>query len=108
MIAFTCPQCKSQLQVGDELGGGQARCPNCQAAVIVPGIGIPIAAQGSPWQAIDDGREAAPRWRQKQPSAFDTGFGIGCGIIAAIIGFCVFVPLFFAILGAVLEALSNR
>ncbi|HEX4000555.1 MAG TPA: AAA family ATPase [Pirellulales bacterium] len=38
LIEFRCPQCQKLLRIGSSAAGGQARCPNCTAVVMVPNV----------------------------------------------------------------------
>jgi hypothetical protein len=80
-MIFSCPHCGQGLQVADNLIGTQVQCVYCQAVVTA-----------EPWISADKASATHPRRREK--SAFSTGFGIGCGIFAALVlGGCVLLFL---------------
>lgn len=39
-IEFYCSQCRNRLRVDDSAAGRQARCPVCNAIMIVPAVGV--------------------------------------------------------------------
>lgn len=89
MHLLPCPHCQASLRVSTTQAGGAATCPNCQATVPIPKLGVlrdlPLA-DGEP--------EADPRVRGEIAEAsplFQVGYGLA-GLIAGasllIAGFC--------------------
>src|ERR1700686_3648858 len=40
-ISFACPQCKAQVEVGDEFAGHAGQCPRCQNVIAIPSASQP-------------------------------------------------------------------
>jgi hypothetical protein len=72
-IRFSCPECKKEFEVGDDLAGKRIRCKGCSTLMVVPGEPEVIAAEvvddpGSPERGRvrdDDERSARPRRRER-------------------------------------------
>src|SRR5438552_2142290 len=117
MIAFRCPCCQQALQVADELAGGVVACIQCGERVRVPKAheALPleppktsppappqVAAKPTPAVRtalpIASARRRVIVVRDKKPSPFTQGLGIGCGLIVALVlgffvlSFCLWTP----------------
>ena len=41
-ISFACPECRAQVEVGDEHAGQSAQCPRCQRMLVIPSPKQPL------------------------------------------------------------------
>ncbi|MCU0961955.1 MAG: hypothetical protein MUF48_17815, partial [Pirellulaceae bacterium] len=72
-IDFPCSVCGQMLRVGDDASGRQARCPNCQSVMTVPGGGAtPAAPEPAAWNPFAEspvGADASNPYAAPQPAA---------------------------------------
>lgn len=40
-ISFACPECKAQIEVGDEFAGHSGQCPRCERVIVIPSPNAP-------------------------------------------------------------------
>jgi DNA-directed RNA polymerase subunit RPC12/RpoP len=87
MIRVACPTCGARYKTEDEFAGRMANCPNCGAALTVPGkVASAASAPG-----------AKPTTPLIIPARGVDGFaiaGLVCGILACVIPFFPFVAVF--------------
>jgi hypothetical protein len=117
MIELRCPHCETNLKVEPARAGQTGKCPVCQGSVEVPGT----RPAHTEWLEIPPAAEwiEPAAWRAPPPlpasavgpegsSPFMTGFGIACGILAALV---LAIPVFFflsALMAGCLSAVLGR
>jgi hypothetical protein len=60
-ISFACPQCKAQVEVGDEFAGHAGQCPRCQNVIAIPSASQPAPVALA--EPVSSPREAKPKSR---------------------------------------------
>ena len=67
-ISFACPQCKAQIEVGEEHVGHAGQCPRCQKVIVIPSPNQPmpilVGADASPREDPKPRRRA--RWNLRR------------------------------------------
>ena len=76
-ISFACPECKAQIEVGDEFAGLSGQCPRCEKVIVIPSPNLPKArpagasTSSAPppdaWAEPRSARRDEPRGRRRRP-----------------------------------------
>jgi predicted Zn finger-like uncharacterized protein len=114
-ISFACPECKAQIEVGDEFAGHAGQCPRCQQVITIPSPNLPkpkpivVSIPGSSKDKWDDprdndrprssrgdgGRARMRRPPPRQPSGpmWPWAIGIAGAVVVVLLLFISFIVL---------------
>ena len=72
-ISFACPECKAQIEVGDEFAGHSGQCPRCEKVIVIPSPNVPkarpAAPTANPWAEPRASKSDDSRPRRRRPPA---------------------------------------